>query len=220
MRYLRQEKLKEIGKKGQQKVNQAKIAIVGIGALGTITSELLLRAGVKNLLLIDPDTVSILNLHRQTFFEKDLDKNKAKAMRQKLKKIDSNANIKISTKLLTNKNTNILKNYDLILDCTDNMKARHTINDYCQKTKKTWIHAAGSSTIGNILVVNNYEKFRKLFNKPTLDRCEEVGVINTLTTTIASLQVTQAIKIIIGHKYEENLVRLNIWENEVKKIKW
>ena len=219
MRYLRQEKLKEIGKKGQQKINQAKIAIVGVGALGTITSELLLRAGVKNILLIDPDTVSILNLHRQTFFEKDIDKNKAKAMKSKLKKIDGNANIKISTKLLTPKNTNILKNYDLILDCTDNMTARHTINDYCQKTNKTWIHAAGSSTTGNILVVKDHQKFRKLFNKPTLDKCEEIGVINTLTTTIASLQVTQAIKIILGKKPSEELIRLNIWENELKKIK-
>lgn len=220
MKYLRQEKLKEIGKEGQKLISKAKIAIIGIGALGTVASELLARAGIGNLLLIDKDLVHEVNLQRQLFEEKDKGKEKVLAMKERIQKINSSVKVETLTEYLSNQNTNILENYDLILDCTDNMKTRHIINEYCKKTKKIWIHAAGSGVKGNILVVDSPEKFSKIFkSNESFDSCEEIGVINTLTTIIASLQVTEAIKIITKKEYSKELIRFNLWENEYFKYK-
>jgi molybdopterin-synthase adenylyltransferase len=221
MKYLRQETLKEIGKKGQQKIAKAKIAIIGVGALGTITSELLARAGIGKLLLIDKDLVHEVNLQRQLFEEKDKGKEKVLAMKERIQKINSLVEVETITDYLSNKNTNSLDDYDLILDCTDNMRSRHIINDYCAKKNKIWIHAAGSGIKGNVLVVDNPEKFAKIFKSAeSFDSCEEIGVINTLTTIIASLQVTEAIKIITQQNYCKDLIRFNLWENSYQKIKF
>lgn len=221
MKYLRQEKLKEIGPKGQKLISNSKIAIIGIGALGTITAQLLTRAGISKLLLVDNDEVHITNLQRQFFDEKDIGKQKTLVTKNKLKKINSDIKINTVEEFLAQKNVDMLKDYDLILDCTDNMKTRHIINEYCQENKKIWIYAAGSGTKGNILVVDNPDKFSSIFKSAeTFDSCQEIGVLNTLTTIIASLQVTEAIKIITKQPYSKELIRFNIWENTYQKIKF
>lgn len=220
-RYTRQVVLEEIGKEGQEKILAASVAIVGIGALGTVSSELLLRAGVGKLLLVDKDKVDLVNLQRQLLFsEEDLDKKKVIAAKERLKKINSDVEINVVEDFLEDSNSDILKNYDLVLDCTDNMRARHVINDYCEKNKKKWIYAAASGTKGNVLVVENYEQFRKIFNSgETFDSCRELGVINSLTNIISSLQTVEAFKILVGEVYCKDLIRFDVWNNSYKKIK-
>ena len=94
MRYSRQEILKEIGKKGQQRIRKTTVAIVGVGALGTVSSELLARAGIGKLVLVDRDFVELTNLQRQSlFFEDDIGKPKAQCAAEKLKKINSEVKI-------------------------------------------------------------------------------------------------------------------------------
>ncbi len=220
-RYARQVKLKELSNTGQELLSSSKVAIVGVGALGTVSSQLLVRAGVLNILLIDNDTVDIVNLQRQVLFdEEDVGKEKTMVAKQKLEKINSEARIELFNEWLTPDNAKVLGDYDLMLDCTDNMKARHVINDYCKESKKIWIHAAGSGVKGNILVVDNPDTFSKIFRtNESFDNCEEVGVINTLTNIIASLQVTEALKILTKQNHCKDLIRFNLWTNQYHKIK-
>ncbi|MFP4567822.1 MAG: HesA/MoeB/ThiF family protein [Candidatus Woesearchaeota archaeon] len=220
-KYIRQEILKEIGKEGQNKLKNSKIAIIGVGALGTTTAELLTRAGIGELLLIDKDKITQENLHRQLLFkEKDENAKKVDVAMRELNEINKDVKIKIISEYLTKENTQVLDNHDLILDCTDNMQTRHIINEYCEKTKKIWIHAAASGIKGNVLIVKNSENFKKIMRTgETFDSCSEIGVINTITTIISALQVTQTIKIILGEPYDEELIRINIWDLTFEKYK-
>lgn len=215
-RYIRQIKLEEIGKQGQEKICAGSVIVVGVGALGTATSELLVRAGIGKICLIDGDSVSLVNLHRQLLFEEaDDGKKKAFVAKEKLNKINSDVEIEIVEEFLDENNVDmLLTGYDLILDCTDNMRTRKIINDYCLRFDKIWIYAAASSTKGNVLVVDNPQKFNSIFKTgETFDNCKEIGVINTVTAIVSSLQVTEAIKIIVGKAYCKKLIRFNVWDN-------
>ncbi len=219
-RYARQIKLGEIGGEGQGYLLNSRVAVIGVGALGTVCSQLLVRAGIGELLLVDNDVVDIVNLQRQVLFgEEDVGKQKTVVAKNMLEKINSDVKIKIFNEWLNLDNVNVLDDYDLILDCTDNMKARHVINDYCKESKKIWIHAAGSGVKGNILVVDNPETFSQIFKtNESFDSCEEIGVINSLTSVIASLQVTEALKILMKKDYCRDLIRFNLWNNEYLRI--
>ncbi len=222
-KYIRQEKLKEINPGGQKKIRQAKIAIIGLGALGTTTAELLTRAGIGELLIIDKDKITIENLHRQTLYkEKHIGENKTTITKKELQEINKDTKIKTITQYLTKENTHNLDEYEIILDCTDNMQTRQIINQYCKETKKIWIHAAATGTKGNVLVVENPEEYNKIIRTgETFNDCTEIGVINTLTTMISAIQVTQTIKLITTNKYEQGLIRINLWESQynIYKIK-
>ncbi len=220
MRYARQEALEQIGRQGQKKLLKSKVVIVGVGALGTVTCELLARAGVGEILLIDNDEVHLVNLQRQLFLEEDIGKSKAKVMQKRVSQINKDVKVKVFEEFLTEQNSNVLTGYDLILDCTDNMKARQVINAHCKTSKQIWIHAAGSSVKGNLVVIDDPERFEKIFKTAqTFDSCEEIGVINSLTMTISSLQVVEAIKILTDQSYCKDLIRINLWENKYERYK-
>lgn len=219
-RYIRQEVLKEIGKEGQLKIQNAWVVVVGVGALGTYVSEMLVRAGFGKVLLIDADKVDKTNLHRQTLFdEKDIGKFKVDAAKKKLKKINSEVEIVSENKFLEKKNGNLIEDYDLVMDCTDKMSSRHIINDVSEKFKKPWIYAAASGTKGNVLFVNDYYRFRNIFmSGETFDSCEEIGVLNFLPSIIAGISVGLATKFIISGKVSAGLLRFDAWNMSCDEI--
>tara|TARA_B100000989_G_scaffold287979_1_gene258199 strand:- start:462 stop:1247 length:786 start_codon:yes stop_codon:yes gene_type:complete len=143
-RFSRQILINEIGSKGQIKLINTPIIVIGCGGLGTTVATYLSMLGINNLGLADHDTVSLSNLNRQTLFnEKDIDNSKVKVIKKKLHLINSDINLKIYDKEITTKNiNNIIKNYKIVLDCTDNFKSRYLINDACFKNKKILISAA------------------------------------------------------------------------------
>ena len=218
---MRQEILREIGREGQVKLKNSKIAIIGVGALGTVTAELLTRAGIGEILLFDKDKITLDNLHRQLLFkEKDEGARKVDVAMRELNEINKDTKINIISEYLTKENTNLLDEYELILDCTDNMQTRHIINEYCAQTKKIWVHAAASGIKGNVLVVKSPENFKKIIRTgETFDNCSEIGVINTITTMISSIQVMQTIKIILQEPHDEELIRINMWDMTLDKYK-
>jgi len=219
MRYSRQERLKEIGGKGQSILSKKTVTIVGLGALGTNTAQLLARSGI-NLKLIDFDKVDLTNLQRQALYEEsDINKQKVKTSFNKLKKINSEIKIEIFNERLNNNNLNLL-NSDLVIDCTDNLTARFLINDYCYN-KIPWIHTAAIKYTGVIFNILPKKPCLKCIYKTNLDleRCEEFGVLNTIVSLTSSIAATQAIKILLKKPIEESLIRFNIWSNEIEKIK-
>ena len=137
-RYSRQLVLKNIGAKGQKKLLSSKVLIVGVGGLGCPAAENLVRAGVGTIGLIDNDVVSLSNIHRQSLFNsKDINKSKVVVAKKILKEI--NPQIKIKTfrsRLNENNIKNIVKNYEIIIDGSDNFKTKFLINSYCKKLKK------------------------------------------------------------------------------------
>ena len=139
-RFSRQLILKNIGPRGQKKILSSKILVVGVGGLGCSAAESLVRAGVGTIGLIDNDIVSLSNIHRQSLFNfKDIKKLKVDIAAKKLKEINPLIKIKIYKLRLNEKNIeNIIINYDLVIDGSDNFKTKFLINDCCMKLKKNW----------------------------------------------------------------------------------
>mgnify|MGYP001589874950 FL=1 len=202
--YSRQELF--LGKKAQVKINKSKIAIIGIGALGTIAVELLARAGIGELILIDRDCIEISNLHRQTLFTHvDISKPKVIAAKEALSKI--NPNIKISAHFTSLDNENIgLVKPDIILDCTDNLETRFLINDYSKKNNIPFIYASAIKDKGYIYNILPEKPCLKCILKESItnETCETAGVLNTITSIVASLQVNDATKILLDKNPEKD----------------
>jgi molybdopterin-synthase adenylyltransferase len=216
MRYNRQELV--IGKENQDLLQSKTVAIIGIGALGTVASQLLARAGI-NLILIDRDIIELSNLQRQLLFtEEDIGKSKALTAKKHLTKINSTIEITQHTIHLNQNNINILKKADLILDCTDNLQTRFLINNYCKQTSKTWIYSAAIKNHGYVMPITKEGPCINCFVQPAqLETCNTAGVLNTITTSIASLQVDIAIKILTNQEITSYLYYYN--HNELKKLK-
>ncbi|MDO8655806.1 MAG: ThiF family adenylyltransferase [Nanoarchaeota archaeon] len=220
-RYLRQTILSEIGEEGQHKIEQVAVAIVGIGALGTVAAELLTRAGAGKLILIDRDVIEESNLQRQTLYEeKDVGRSKVVVAKERLQKINSKLEMEIHAIHLNAGNIEILRNANLILDCTDNLQTRFLINDFCRKEKIPWIYGAAIKTAGYAMsILPSGPCLRCFLQEASLETCETAGVLNTITTSIAALQVTLALQIVVGKEVEQDLHHLNIWNFELKRIK-
>ena len=155
-RFSRQLVLKNIGAIGQKKILSAKILIVGVGGLGCPAAENLTRAGVGSIGLIDNDIVNISNIHRQSLFSsKDIKKTKVSVAAKKLKDINPDTIIKTYNTRLNEKNIKkIIKNYDLIIDGSDNFKTKFLINDFCIKFKKILVTGAISKFDGHVFSFN------------------------------------------------------------------
>jgi len=224
-RYTRQEIYSFIGKKGQAILSKSKIVIVGLGAIGTQTSSLLARAGVGNIILIDRDTIELNNLQRQTLFtEKDIGKPKASQSKNHLKEINSSIKITAFNTDLNSENIKkLIPRYtSIILDCTDNMSTRFLINDYSLQNKIPWIYSSGIKSTSFLMNVipNKTPCFACVFQQPTsLETCQTSGVLNTTTSLVSSLQVTEALKILLNKNYEKDLLHINLEKNSFDKIK-
>ncbi|MFH1770513.1 MAG: ThiF family adenylyltransferase [archaeon] len=221
MRYSRQEIL--IGKEGQKKLSEKTVAIVGVGATGSVSSQLIVRAGVGKVIIVDRDIVELDNLQRQLLYnETDIGKPKAIIAERELKKLNSAVKINSYTEDLNPGNIKkILNGSDLILDCTDNFETRLLINDYCVKTHKPWIYSAGIKHQGTMMVFIPWGPcFRCIFKHPAgLDSCETAGILASTTTAIASFQVSNAVKMLLGNVVEQSMIRIDVWDNKCDKIK-
>ena len=225
MRYIRQEILKEIGKKGQQKLRNSSAAIVGLGALGSASAELLARAGIGRLILIDRDIVELSNLQRQNLFEEsDVGKPKASQAKIHLKKINSDVKIDFFIDDLNSESIDktFYGKINLILDCTDNLETRFLLNDLSIKNKIPFIYSSAIGAKGCVFnIIPNSTPCLRCFLKESaqLETCETAGVLNTITNIISSLQASECIKILLKKKnLEKKLLFFDVWKNELIKI--
>ncbi len=213
-----------LGKGSQEKLRKASVAVVGLGALGGISAELLARAGVGNLLLIDRDVVELSNLQRQLLYsEGDIGKPKAEAALHRLKAINSGIEMEFSITDINHKNIEkVLKNCSLILDCTDNFSTRYLINDFSRKTKVPWIYAAAIEGKGALMLTTSSTPcFSCTFaNAKSADTCDTVGVLNATTSAIGSLQANLAISFLLGkERGGQYLFSLDIISMELSRAK-
>lgn len=222
LRYSRQEKFSEIGKIGQKKIEKASAVIVGCGALGSRCAELLTRAGIGKLILIDMDITDITNLQRQTFYnESDIGKKKAESLREHITKINSGIVVKAIADKVTRENASVFPEADIVFGCTDNLESRFIINDFSVKNKIPWVHGGAVMSIGNVMVIfPDGPCFRCIFQEASgLPTANTHGIVNSNPAIIAALQVSEGLKIILGKEHEKDLIYFDCWKNEFTKIK-
>ncbi len=223
MRYERQEIFEKIGVKNQELLRDSYVVIVGIGALGTTALEILSRAGIGKIRIIDRDIVELNNLQRQSLFtEEDLGKPKAIVAKEKISQINSEINVEANVADLDYDNINLLDNSNLILDCTDNMYTRFLINDHSRKYKIPFIYASVIGSKGmtaNILTEGPC--LLCILKEPdtALDTCDTAGILNTTPHALAAIQITEAIKILTKQNPNNELLHYDLWSNEINKIK-
>ena len=207
-RYSRQIILKKIGVIGQKKLLKSSVLIVGAGGLGSPIAIYLAALGIGKIGIIDKDNIEISNLSRQIIFStNDLKKNKASTAIDKLRKINPDIQFKSFNKKLTKKNINqIAKNFDLIVDGSDNFRTRFLINDYCLQGKKILVSGAISKFDGQVYTFNFSKKKSPCLRcfipsapiNLDIDNCEYEGVLGTLGGIIGTIQANEVIKEILG----------------------
>ena len=230
-RYSRQMRVPGIGKAGQERIMNSRVTLCGVGALGTVLANNLVRAGVGHIRVIDRDFVEPSNLQRQVLFdEADVTNNMPKAEAAVIKMRQINSGVKLEAIVADINRTNIeefCKDSDLILDGTDNFEVRYTINDVAVKLGKPWVYggAVGTEGMTMTIVPGDTPCLRCVFEASPgpgeVGTCETAGVLGPAVGVIANMQSAEALKILAGKKETINreLVMLNLWENTYKRVK-
>ena len=231
-RFSRQLILKNVGAKGQKKVISSKILIIGVGGLCCPAAENLTRAGVGTIGLVDNDVVNLSNIHRQSLFNsRDIKKSKVSVAAKKLKDINPHIKIKKYNIRLNEKNIkNIIQDYDLIVDGSDNFKTKFLINDYCLKFKKKLVTGAISKFDGHVFTFNFRDKktasLKSFYQKDEISddilNCEFEGVLGTTASIIGAIQANEALKMIIeiGKNLKNQILIIDLLNLSFRKVKF
>ena len=230
-RYSRQIVLKNIGLSGQKKISISKVFIIGAGGLGCPIADLLCRAGVGEIGIIDNDKISLSNINRQTLFNTtDINKYKVEVLKKKLKKINPLVKINIFKKKINEKNINqLISKYQIIVDASDNFNTKFLLNERSIELRKKLIVGAISKFDGHIFVFdfnNKKNACLKCFyqEKPSDEilNCDQEGILGTTASVIGSLQANEILKLIIGSKniLENSILILNIINLKMRIIKF
>ena len=231
-RFSRQLVLKNIGANGQKKILSTKILIVGVGGLGCPAAESLVRAGIGTIGLIDNDIVNLSNIHRQSLFSsKDIKKSKVSVAAKKLREINPFTKIKTYKSRLTKNNIkNIIKNYEIIIDGSDNFKTKFLINDYCIKLKKKLVTGAISKFDGHVFTFDFKDKktvsLKNFYQEKEISddifNCEFDGVLGTTATIVGATQANEALKLLmeIGKNLKNQILIIDLLNLNFRKVKF
>lgn len=230
-RYSRQVLFDKIGREGQEKLLASRVLIVGCGALGASHAEMLSRAGVGRLRIVDRDFVEYTNLQRQTLFsESDAADRlpKAVAAKNRIARINSEVEVEAIVADVNNSNVeSLIDGCDVVLDGTDNFQIRYLLNDACVKHKRTWVYGAAVSSYGTSMTVIPHETpclrciFEEMPDAGSSPTCDTAGVIMPIISSISAVQVSEALKLLVGDtaSLHRSLIQVDIWENDWRKIK-
>ncbi len=223
-RYSRQVIFEKIGRQGQSNICRSRVLVVGVGALGSISSEMLTRAGVGFLRLVDRDHLELTNLQRQSLYdEEDLERclPKAVAAAEKLRRINSKVVIEaLAEDVVPDNVSELIDDVQLIIDGTDNFETRYLLNDACVSAGKTWIYAACVGSYGMSFVIQPGKSACLrcfLEDEPppgTTPTCETAGIIAPIAHVVVSYQITEALKILAGRGEDllGSVLSMDVWK--------
>ena len=232
-RYSRQTLLKGFGEAGQEKLLRAKVLVIGAGGLGCPVLQYLAAAGVGTLGIVDNDTVSLSNLHRQPLYSTtDIGLFKSETAAKKLCELNPDIRFNIYNERLTSANAlEILAPFDIIVDGSDNFATRYLVNDACILLDKPLVYGAVSQFEGQIAIFNFHSSnnipavnYRDLFPQPPKENevlnCAEAGVLGVLPGIIGTMQANETIKLItgIGKPLINSLLTFNALNNQSYEI--
>lgn len=222
-RYSRQVLFGPIGELGQRRLLASRATLIGCGALGSNIANLLVRAGIGHLRIVDRDYLERSNLQRQVLFDEDdlaADLPKAEAARRKLARINPQVQVEAVVEDAAPWNVErLVAGADVILDGTDNFETRFLINDVAVRHRLPWIYGACVGSVGLSLTILPGETpcLRCVFEEappPEMNpTCETVGILATAAATVAARQVTEAMKILAGRReaVDRRLVQFDVW---------
>jgi sulfur-carrier protein adenylyltransferase/sulfurtransferase len=233
-RYQKHLFLPEIGQIGQEKLKAAKVLVVGAGGLGCPVLQYLSAAGIGNIGIVDGDKVDLSNLQRQVIYKMaDIGLSKAKIAATHLNATNNQVDYQVfDTFLFSDNAAEIIENYDIVVDCTDNFTVRYLINDVCVAHNKPFVYGAIHKFEGQVAVFNFTDKsgnlgptYRCVFpnqpNENEIPNCATVGVLGILPGSIGMLQANEVIKMIlgIGKVLSGQMLLVDLLENTSIKIK-
>lgn len=220
-RYHRQLILPEIGPQGQRKLAEAKVLIVGVGGLGSPIAIYLAGAGVGNIGLVDDDVVSVTNLHRQVLYsEGEVGQKKALCARRRLLSLNSSISVNAyDTRLDSDNADDLVAQYDMVVDGTDNFKARYIISDACAIQHRPFVHGAICGLDGQVAVLcKGHATYRSLHpdEQATLSMPHPGKQVTGVTPAIVgSVEAAQVLQLICG--YGEPLVD-RLWTIDLRTM--
>jgi len=229
-KYSRQILFAGIGEPGQQRLLASSAVIVGCGAIGAAAANLLTRAGVGKLRIIDRDFVEPSNLQRQTLFD-EADAlaalPKAIAAERKLRSINSSVSVEgIVADLSPSNAADLLAQFDLILDGTDNFETRFLINDFAVQNGKPWIYAAAVASYGLTMTIRPGATpclacLMETQQQGLEQTCDTIGVLGPIVNLIASLEVAEALKLLAGRTeaLHDRLISCDIWSGHFQSVR-
>jgi adenylyltransferase/sulfurtransferase len=228
-RYSRQVLFPGIGPEGQSRIERAHVAVVGVGATGAAAAGLLARAGAGTLTLIDRDFVEESNLQRQILFDEADARDslpKAEAARRKIAAFNGEIELRAHVADLVPGNIHaLLEGTDIVLDATDNFETRYLLNDYAVEQGKPWIYAAavGSYAVTMNVLPGDTACLACIFPEPpggAVETCDTAGILNTAVNLAASIEVTEALKWIVGTRarMRRTLLSCDLWSNEWTEV--
>lgn len=217
MRYDRQIPL--IGESGQTSLTKASVVIVGMGGLGSIVAPFLAGAGVGCLVLCDFDKVELSNLQRQVFYqEKDVGRLKVEAAKERLVALRNDIKVNIVSEKVSLENAlDVVKGADVVVDGTDNLIARYAINDACYFSGIPLVYGSVFQYQGLVAVFSGSPCYRCLFPEITPSAsCSEAGVLGVVPGTVALIQATEVLKLLLGKKTLSGLLKINAIDTSFK----
>jgi molybdopterin-synthase adenylyltransferase len=229
-RYSRQILFAGIGRAGQDRLLKSRVLIVGCGALGSAHAEALARAGVGTLRIGDRDFVESSNLQRQTMFtESDATERLPKSVACANHVREINSEIAVEAEVADVNHSNIerlIDQCDVVLDGTDNFSTRYLINDACIKHNVPWIYGAAVGSYGVTMTIRPHEGpclrciFPEVPAAASAPTCDTAGVIMPIISVVAAVQVTEALKLLIGDAagLHKSLMQFDVWRNEWRRI--
>lgn len=229
-RYARQVRLPEIGDAGQRRLGEGHVLVVGCGALGSVVVELLARAGVGTITVVDRDVVDVGNLHRQFLFDEEDARRgtpKAEAAKARVARLNPSVRVRSFYDDFSPRNAErYAEGTEVIVDGLDNLESRYLLNDLAVARGLPYVYGAAVGTEGMLAVVRPGATacLRCLFPEVpppgALPTCESAGVLGSLTALVASREATETIKILVGaaEACETGLLAIDPWRNRERRI--
>jgi molybdopterin/thiamine biosynthesis adenylyltransferase len=201
--------------------------VVGLGALGSVASDLLARAGIGHLRLVDRDVVELVNLQRQTLYsEADVDRPKAEAAADRLRAVNASIDIESVAKDLHAATVGeVLRGAHLVIDGTDNLETRYLLNEAALDARIPFVYGGAIGTYGMIFAMRSPETacFRCLNPKipppGTLPTCETAGVLNALSAQVGAIQAGEALRLLVGEAPSGDLLVIDAWRPEIQRVR-
>src|SRR5215210_2713891 len=230
-RYSRQILFEGIGEEGQRRLREARALVVGCGALGSSQVEMLARAGVGRLRIVDRDFVEESNLQRQTMFtERDARERTPKAVAAARRVAEINSDVVCEAEVADVDHANVerlVEGCDVVLDGTDNFATRFLINDACVKRGVAWVYGAAVGSYGVTLTIRPGVGpclrcvFPDVPAAGTAPTCDTAGVIMPIISVVAAVQVAEALKLLTGReeKLHGALMQFDVWHNDWRRVR-
>lgn len=199
-RYSRQIALAEVGEAGQRKIKGTKVLVVGVGGLGAVVAQYLVAAGVGKVGVVDGDSVSISNLQRQILYsEQDVGRAKVEVAADRLRAMNSEVEVVSYNTFLTAENgTEIISDYDIVVDGADNYAVRAVAESICAEQNKHFVHGAVEGFVGQVSVFwgDRTHRYSEIFEP---NQSTEKGIVGATAGVVAAAEVSECLKIICGY---------------------